>query len=76
MTCKTAGLLIASDIMGNCALGINNTHKTIEIARGEAECYFNCVVCTINPNSKFFQFSIVLFVLLILINHNSKFFQF
>ncbi len=37
---KKAGLLLASDSMGNlCYSGINSTHNAIEIALGEAECY-------------------------------------
>ncbi len=29
--------------------GINSTSKVIEIARGEAECYFNCFTSAIDP---------------------------
>ncbi len=29
--------------------GINNTSNVIEIARGEAECYFNCFMSAIDP---------------------------
>ncbi len=40
---------IANDFLKASLLGINSTCKAIEIARGEAEFYFNHITRAINP---------------------------
>ncbi len=47
--CNSTCIICMSNSTGNRAIGINSTSNVIEIARGEAECYFNCFTSAIGP---------------------------